>query len=197
MAPCIIFIDEIDKIAGKTGGKGPDVSREGVQRDILPLVEGSTVSTKYGVIKTDYILFIAAGAFHVSKVEDLIPEFQGRFPIRVELNNLVKEDFYKILTQPKNALTLQYAEMLKVDNINLSFTKEALEVISEYAERENETSENIGARRLHTILEFLLEDISYNADGKTPMIDVVIDKPYVIKAFSDTTKKYDLTKYIL
>lgn len=193
----IIFIDEIDKIAGKTGGKGPDVSREGVQRDILPLVEGSTVSTKYGVIKTDYILFIAAGAFHVSKVEDLIPEFQGRFPIRVELSNLTKDDFYKILTQPKNALTLQYAEMLKVDNINLSFTKEALEVISEYAERENETSENIGARRLHTILEFLLEDISYNADGKTPMIDVVIDKPYVIKAFSDTTKKYDLTKYIL
>ncbi len=194
----IIFIDEIDKIAGKAGGhKGPDVSREGVQRDILPLVEGSTVNTKYGIIKTDYILFIAAGAFHVSKISDLIPEFQGRFPIRVELSNLTKDDFYKILTQPKNALTLQYAEMLKVDNINLSFTTEALQTIAEYAERENETSENIGARRLHTLLEFLLEDISYNADGLNPMVDVVIDKPYVEKAFSETTKKYDLTKYIL
>ncbi len=192
----IIFIDEIDKIAGKNS-KGPDVSREGVQRDILPLVEGSTVTTKYGVVKTDYMLFIAAGAFHISKVEDLIPEFQGRFPIRVELQNLTKDDFYNILTQPKNALTLQYAQMLETDNIHLTFTEKALEEIARIAEQENETSENIGARRLHTIMEFLLEDISYNADGKHPMLDVTIDAEYVIKAFSDNNKKYDLKKYIL
>lgn len=192
----IVFIDEIDKIAGKNA-KGPDVSREGVQRDILPLVEGSTVTTKYGVIKTDYILFIAAGAFHISKIEDLIPEFQGRFPIRVELQNLTKEDFYNILTQPKNALTLQYTEMLKTDNINISFTKTALEEIARIAEQENETSENIGARRLHTIMEFLLEDISFNADGKHPLLDVEIDTEYVKKAFVESNKKYDLKKYIL
>ena len=195
----IIFIDEIDKIAGKGAASkgGPDVSREGVQRDILPLVEGSTVTTKYGIIKTDYILFIAAGAFHMSKVEDLIPEFQGRFPIRVELTKLTKEDFYNILTQPKNALTLQYQELLKVDNINLKFTESALREMSEIAERENDTSENIGARRLHTIMEFLLEDISFNANGENPLIDVVIDDEYVKRAFSDATKKYDLKKYIL
>lgn len=193
----IIFIDEIDKISGKGSANSHDVSREGVQRDILPLVEGSTVSTKYGVIKTDYILFIAAGAFHMSKVEDLIPEFQGRFPIRVELQNLNKNDFFNILTQPKNALTKQYAELLKVDNINLEFTTDALEEIAAIAEHENETSENIGARRLHTILEFLVEDISFNADGSHPMLDVKIDKQYVEKAFKDTTKKYDLKKYIL
>lgn len=195
----IIFIDEIDKIAGKGAASkgGPDVSREGVQRDILPLVEGSSVTTKYGIIKTDYILFIAAGAFHMSKVEDLIPEFQGRFPIRVELTKLTKEDFYNILTQPKNALTLQYQELLKVDNINLKFTESALREMSEIAERENDTSENIGARRLHTIMEFLLEDISFNANGENPLIDVVIDDEYVKRAFSDTTKKYDLKKYIL
>ena len=192
----IIFIDEIDKIAGRNA-KGPDVSREGVQRDILPLVEGSTVTTKYGIIKTDYILFIAAGAFHISKIEDLIPEFQGRFPIRVELQNLTQEDFYNILTQPKNALTLQYTEMLKTDNIQLSFTKSALKEIARIAEQENETSENIGARRLHTIMEFLLEDISFNADGNHPMLDVEIDTEYVTKAFSDSSKKYDLKKYIL
>lgn len=193
----IIFIDEIDKIAGRNQTKGPDVSREGVQRDILPLVEGSTVTTKYGIIKTDYILFIAAGAFHISKIEDLIPEFQGRFPIRVELQSLTKDDFLKILTQPKNALTLQYSQLLQVDNINLTFTEKALEEIATIAERENETSENIGARRLHTIMEFLLEDISYNADGNHPKLDVVIDEKYVQKAFSDTNKKYDLKKYIL
>jgi len=195
----IIFIDEIDKIAGRGGSTkgGPDVSREGVQRDILPLVEGSTVTTKYGVIKTDYILFIAAGAFHISKVEDLIPEFQGRFPIRVELSSLTKDDFYKILTQPKNALTLQYQEMLKVDNINLNFTEAALKEVSDIAERENDTSENIGARRLHTIMELLLEDISFNANGENPLTEVLIDDQYVKKAFSDTTKKYDLKKYII
>lgn len=194
----IIFIDEIDKIAGKgSANRGPDVSREGVQRDILPLVEGSTVTTKYGTIKTDYILFIAAGAFHISRVEDLIPEFQGRFPIRVELNNLNAEDFFNILTQPKNALTLQYSEMLKVDNINLSFTEDALRQVSYLAEKENETSENLGARRLHNIMEKLLEDISFNANGEHQLIDIVIDKEYVDKTFADTTKKYDLTKYII
>lgn len=184
----IIFIDEIDKIAGKNS-KSPDVSREGVQRDILPLVEGCNVTTKYGVIKTDYILFIAAGAFHISKVEDLIPEFQGRFPIRVELNNLTKEDFFNILTQPKNALTKQYAEMLSVDNINLNFTEDALKEIAAIAERENENDENIGARRLHTILELLLEDISFNADGTHPMLDVTIDKAYVDKMYNESGLK--------
>lgn len=194
----IIFIDEIDKIAGKgSSNSGPDVSREGVQRDILPLVEGSTVTTKYGTIKTDYILFIAAGAFHISRVEDLIPEFQGRFPIRVELNNLNKDDFYNILTQPKNALTLQYQEMLRVDNINLTFTEDALKQVAFLAEKENETSENLGARRLHNIMEKLLEDISFNANGEHQLIDITIDKEYVDKTFAETTKKYDLTKYII
>ena len=195
----IIFIDEIDKVIGKGGnvGSGPDVSREGVQRDILPIVEGSTVNTKYGNIKTDYILFIASGAFHVSKIEDMIPELQGRFPIRVDLKNLTKDDFVKILSQPKNAVTMQYAKLLEVDNINLKFTSDALEEIAELAEAENETQENIGARRLHTIIEMLLEDISFNATGDHPMLDVVIDRAYVQKAFSETKKKFDLKKYIL
>lgn len=194
----IIFIDEMDKIVSKSStNNGPDVSREGVQRDILPIVEGSTVSTKYGNIKTDFILFIAAGAFHISKVEDMIPELQGRFPIRVELQNLNKNDFVKILSQPKNAITLQYASLLKVDNIDLIFTDDALEEIAELAEQENETSENIGARRLHTLLEGLTEDISFNATGKHPLLQVVIDKKYVQKAFKDTKKKYDLKKYVL
>ena len=163
----------------------------------MPLVEGSTVTTKYGTIKTDYILFIAAGAFHISRVEDLIPEFQGRFPIRVELNNLNKDDFYNILTQPKNALTLQYQEMLRVDNINLTFTEDALKQVAFLAEKENETSENLGARRLHNIMEKLLEDISFNANGEHQLIDIKIDKEYVDKTFAETTKKYDLTKYII
>ena len=194
----IIFIDEIDKIAGKgASNRGPDVSREGVQRDILPLVEGSTVTTKYGTIKTDYILFIAAGAFHISRVEDLIPEFQGRFPIRVELDNLNADDFVNILTQPKNALTLQYSELLKVDNIDLKFSDDALREIAVLAEKENETSENLGARRLHNIMEKLLEDISFNANGEHQMIEIKIDKEHVAKTFADTTKKYDLTKYII
>ncbi len=193
----IIFIDEIDKIAGKSQQKGPDVSREGVQRDILPLVEGSTVNTKYGTIKTDYILFICAGAFHISKVEDLIPEFQGRFPIRVELDSLAADDFFKILTQPKNALITQYKELLKVDNIDLNFTDDALSFISQLAEKENDTNENLGARRLHSLMESLLEDISFNANGSHPMSPVTIDKAYVENAFKDTTKKYDLKKYIL
>ncbi len=194
----IIFIDEIDKIAGSSGrSHGPEVSREGVQRDILPIVEGCTINTKYGIIKTDYILFIAAGAFHVSKVEDLIPELQGRFPIRVELENLTAKEFYKILTEPKNAVTLQYQELLKVDNINLIFKPEALKEIARYTEQENETSENLGARRLHTILELLLEDISFNAGGDHPMVDVVIDKEYVTKAFENFNKNHDLRKYVL
>lgn len=193
----IIFIDEIDKIAGKTGGNSPDVSREGVQRDILPFVEGCTVVTKYGMLKTDYILFIAAGAFHVAKLESLIPELQGRFPIVVELNNLKKADFLKILTEPKNALIKQYQALLAVDNINLKFTQDALEEISDLAEKENETSENIGARRLHTILERILEDVSFNASGEHPLLDIEINKEYVDKVFSKTIKKYDLSKYIL
>ncbi len=193
----IIFLDEIDKIAAKGSQKGPDVSREGVQRDILPLVEGSTVNTKYGTIKTDYILFIAAGAFHISKVEDLIPEFQGRFPIKVDLDSLTADDFFKILTQPKNAVTLQYKELLKIDNINLEFTDEALKNIADLAEKENESNENLGARRLHSLMELLLEDISFNANGSHPMMDVKIDEKYVNAAFGETTKKYDLKKYII
>ena len=195
----IIFIDEMDKIIGKskTGSNSPDVSREGVQRDILPIVEGSTIATKYGNIKTDFILFIAAGAFHVSNIEDMIPELQGRFPIRVELDNLSKADFAKILSQPKNALTLQYASLLRVDNIDLKFTPEAIEEIAEIAEQENTTSENLGARRLHALLETLTEDISFNANGQHPMTEVVIDKTYVQNAFKETKKKFDLKKYIL
>ena len=193
----IIFIDEIDKIAVKGHSNNQDVSREGVQRDILPFVEGCSVSTKYGVIKTDYILFIAAGAFHIANVENLIPELQGRFPIRVDLNNLTKEDFVKILKEPKNAITKQYAELLKIDNIELEFTDDALEEIALLAERENETSENIGARRLHTILEKLLEDISFNADGSFDTFKMVIDKNYVDNTFSSTLKKLDLNKFIL
>ncbi|HEY8389480.1 MAG TPA: ATP-dependent protease ATPase subunit HslU, partial [Clostridia bacterium] len=193
----IIFIDEIDKIVGNGNSNGPDVSREGVQRDILPIVEGSTVNTKYGAIRTDYILFIASGAFHISKVEDLIPELQGRFPIRVELDNLTKQDFIDILTKTDNAITKQYVSLLEVDNVRLIFKDDAIAEIAEIAALENETSENIGARRLHTILEYLLEDISFNAGGDHPMVDVVIDKKYVDEHLKNTIKKYDLKKYIL
>ena len=193
----IIFIDEIDKIASCGGGSGPEVSREGVQRDILPIVEGSTVQTKYGAIKTDYILFIAAGAFHISKIQDLIPELQGRFPIRVELNNLNKDDFFKILTQPANALTKQYAELLRVDHVNLTFDKDALKMVAELAEQENETNENLGARRLHNIMEVLLEDISFNANNRTPVKDILIDKEFVKKNMANVIKKSDLRKYVL
>ncbi len=194
----IIFIYEIDKIIGKAGGSNnQDVSREGVQRDILPIVEGSTVATKYGNVKTDFILFIASGAFHVSNINDMIPELQGRFPIRVELDNLTKDDFKKILTETKNSLPFQYASILKVDNINLIFTDDALDEIADMAATENETSENIGARRLQTIMELLLEDISFNASGDHPMLDVTIDKSYVQNTFKETKKKFDLKKYIL
>lgn len=193
----IIFIDEIDKIAAKSAGaSGHDVSREGVQRDILPIVEGSTVMTKYGAIKTDYILFIAAGAFHVSKVSDLIPELQGRFPILVELNSLTKKDFIDILTTPRNAITVQYATLLKVDGVELKFTEDAIDEIAGLAEDMNVTSEDIGARRLHTVMEELLEDISFDADGKTER-EVVIDKKFVEEKLGAENKSKDLKKYIL
>lgn len=194
----IIFIDEIDKIIGKSQTtSSADVSREGVQRDILPIVEGSTVPTKYGNVKTDFMLFIAAGAFHVSKMEDLIPELQGRFPIRVQLESLTKDDFKKILSTPKNAVTVQYSNLLKVDNINLIFKEDALDEIANMAERENETSEDLGARRLHTIMEALLEDVSFNATGEHPMLDITIDKQYVQNVFKDRQGQFDLKKYIL
>lgn len=194
----IIFIDEIDKIAAKGNkGGGQDVSREGVQRDILPIVEGSTVMTKYGAIKTDYILFIAAGAFHVSKVSDLIPELQGRFPILVELKSLTKKDFVEILTTPQNAITLQYATLLGVDNVDLKFTDEAISEIAGVAETMNATSEDIGARRLHTVMEQLLEDVSFNASNKNPYEEIVIDKKYVQEKLGINEKEKDFKKFIL
>lgn len=192
----IIFIDEIDKIAAKKNN-GQDVSREGVQRDILPIVEGSVVNTKYGVVHTDYILFIAAGAFHIASVSDLIPELQGRFPIQVELNSLDKEDFKKILTIPQNAITTQYQELLKVDNVDLEFTDDAIDMIAELAEEENDTNENIGARRLQTIMELLLEDISFNASENNPVVKVKIDKPFVLNAMKDLIHTHDFKKYVL
>ena len=194
----IIFIDEIDKIAGKGGaGNGPDVSREGVQRDILPIVEGTVVSTKYGPIRTDFILFIAAGAFHISRVEDLIPELQGRFPVVVSLDSLKKEDFIQILTQTENSLVMQYGELLGVDKIKLNFTKDAIDELSSIAVLENETSENIGARRLHNLMEALLEDISFNASGDHPEIIVKIDRKYVVEHLSKIVNEYNLKKYVL
>lgn len=193
----IIFIDEIDKIAGK-GNQGADVSREGVQRDILPIVEGCTVMTKYGPIKTDYILFIAAGAFHVSKVEDLIPELQGRFPVKAELKSLTKDDFINILTQPCNAITTQYSALLAVDNIDLQFTKEAIIKIAEVSESINSSSEDIGARRLHTVMESLLEDISYEAGGNDyPVVQLKITDSYVDEHVGAIIKDRDLKKYVL
>lgn len=192
----IVFIDEIDKIAGKGSSNGPDVSREGVQRDILPIIEGSTVNTKYGPVKTDHILFIAAGAFHVSKVSDLIPELQGRFPVNVELKSLSKEDFEQILTRPKNALTKQYYELLKTENIEVNFTEDGIEEIANIAYDMNEENENIGARRLHTILEMVLMDISFEApdvEEKT----ITINKEYVRSKINGVYKFNDLNKYII
>ncbi len=194
----IVFIDEIDKIAGKSNASsGPDVSREGVQRDILPIVEGSTVMTKYGPVKTDYILFIAAGAFHVSSIRDLIPEIQGRFPILVELDSLTKEDFINILTVPQNAITTQYRTLLGVDNIELEFTEGAIEKIAEISVMLNATSEDIGARRLHTVMENLIEDISFNAGGDYQPVKVVIDENYVAEHTPETLKEKNLKKYVL
>ncbi len=192
----IIFIDEIDKIAGRTGGSGPDISREGVQRDILPIVEGSVVNTRYGTVHTDHVLFIAAGSFHTVKPSDLIPELQGRFPIRVGLKPLKKKDFVNILTEPENALIKQYVELLKTDGIKLSFKKNAIEKMAEFAVEVNEQTENIGARRLHTILEKLLEDISFDAPSSGKKT-IAIDAQYVEKKLSNIVEDRDLSKYIL
>lgn len=194
----IVFIDELDKIAGGQGGHGPDVSREGVQRDILPIVEGSTVTTKYGSLRTDYMLFIAAGAFHVSKVSDLIPELQGRFPVHVRLNSLSREDFQRILTEPENALTRQYKALLEVDRVMLTFDDSAIEAIAEAACNANENQEDIGARRLHAVFEQLLEDISFNAgDENMPPFSLTIDRKYVDEHLKGENKPIDLKKYII
>ncbi|MGH9394024.1 MAG: ATP-dependent protease ATPase subunit HslU [Terriglobales bacterium] len=192
----IIFLDEIDKIAGREGGHGPDVSREGVQRDILPIVEGTTVNTRYGMVRTDHILFIAAGAFHVSKPSDLIPELQGRFPIRVELDSLSLEDFVRILTEPKSALIKQYTALLETEGIQLSFTDDALHTIASLSARVNEATENIGARRLHTIMERVLDEISF-AGGEAKEKTIVVDAAYVQQQLESIVKDQDLSRYIL
>jgi len=192
----IIFIDEIDKVAGRESSAGPDVSREGVQRDLLPIIEGCTVNTKHGMVKTDHILFVGAGAFHVSKPSDLIPELQGRFPIRVELEPLTKDDFVNILTKPKNALIKQYIELLNTEDIELVFADDAITEIAETAQTVNESTENIGARRLHTIMEKMLDDISFEAPDMTDE-KIVIDAKYVQDKISDIVKDRDLSRYIL
>ena len=192
----IVFLDEIDKIAGREGGQGPDVSREGVQRDILPIVEGTTVNTRHGFVRTDHILFIAAGAFHVSKPSDLIPELQGRFPIRVELKSLTVEDFVRILKEPKNALARQYVALLETEGIKLTLTDDALEEVAKFAAQVNESSENIGARRLHTIMEKLLEEISFEGPDLRKK-NVKVDAVYVRKQLADIVKDQDLSRYIL
>src|ERR1700757_2167650 len=192
----IIFLDEVDKIAGREGGHGPDISREGVQRDILPIVEGTTVNTRYGMVRTDHVLFIAAGAFHVSKPSDLIPELQGRFPIRVELQSLTVEDFIKILTEPKSSLTKQYIALLETEGVKLEFTPEALQEVANFAFRVNEGTENIGARRLHTIMERVLDTISFEAPDLKEK-DVTVDADYVRNALTDIVKDQDLSRYIL
>ncbi len=192
----IIFLDEIDKIAGRESGHGPDVSREGVQRDILPIVEGTTVNTRYGMVRTDHILFVAAGAFHVSKPSDLIPELQGRFPIRVELQSLTMEDFIRILTEPKSSLTKQYVALLETEGVKLEFTPDALEEVARFAFRVNEGTENIGARRLHTIMERVLDEISFDAPEKKGQT-FSIDAAYVQKMLNEIVKDQDLSRYIL
>jgi ATP-dependent HslUV protease ATP-binding subunit HslU len=192
----IIFLDEIDKIVGGGGGHGPDVSREGVQRDLLPIVEGSTVTTKYGPVKTDHILFVASGAFHTVKPSDLIPELQGRFPIRVELDSLGKDEFLRILTEPKNALMLQYVELLKTEGLNVVFEDDAVEKIAGIAEEVNNLTENIGARRLHTIMEYLLEDILFDAPDMAEK-SIVINGSYVEDRLKDIRGNEDLSRYIL
>jgi ATP-dependent HslUV protease ATP-binding subunit HslU len=192
----IVFLDEIDKIAGREGGHGPDVSREGVQRDILPIVEGTTVNTRHGFVRTDHILFVAAGAFHVSKPADLIPELQGRFPIRVELKTLTEEDFIRILREPKSALVKQYMALLETEGIKLTFTDDALQEIARIAAQVNDSMENIGARRLHTIMEKLLEEISFNGPDLKKK-NIKIDSDYVRKQLAEIVKDQDLSKYIL
>jgi ATP-dependent HslUV protease ATP-binding subunit HslU len=192
----IIFLDEIDKIAGRESGHGPDVSREGVQRDILPIVEGTTVNTRYGMVRTDHILFVAAGAFHVSKPSDLIPELQGRFPIRVELKSLTMSDFILILTEPKSSLVKQYTALLETEGLKLTFTREALDEVARFAFQVNEATENIGARRLHTIMERVLDEISFNAPDMEEKA-VNVDADYVRKMLADIVKDQDLSRYIL
>jgi len=192
----IIFLDEIDKITGREGTHGPDVSREGVQRDLLPIVEGSTVATKYGMVKTDHILFIASGSFHTSKPSDLVPELQGRFPIRVELKSLGKEDFVRILTEPKNALVIQYEALLKTEGIELVFKEDAISGISEIATEVNERTENIGARRLHTVMERLLDEILFHAPDLREQ-QIIIDAKYVYEKLEDIKDDEDLSRYIL
>jgi ATP-dependent HslUV protease ATP-binding subunit HslU len=192
----IVFLDEIDKIAGREGGHGPDVSREGVQRDILPIVEGTTVNTRHGFVRTDHILFVAAGAFHVSKPSDLIPELQGRFPIRVELKSLTEEDFIRILKEPKSALIKQYMALLETEGIKLVFTDDSLQEIARIAAQVNDAMENIGARRLHTIMEKLLEEISFNGPDLKKK-NIRIDADYVRKQLAEIVKDQDLSKYIL
>ncbi len=192
----IIFVDEIDKIAGREGGHGPDVSREGVQRDILPIIEGTTVNTKYGMVQTDHILFIAAGAFHVSKPSDLIPELQGRFPIRVELDALGKDDFVRILTEPQNALVKQYTALLETEGVRLDFLPEAVDRIADFATLVNDRAENIGARRLHTVMEKLLDEVSFEAPDLAEK-SITIDAAYVDRMLADIVKNEDLTRYIL
>ena len=192
----IIFVDEIDKVAGREGGHGPDVSREGVQRDILPIVEGTTVNTKYGMVKTDHILFIAAGAFHVSKPSDLIPELQGRFPIRVELEPLGRQDFIRILTEPKNALVRQYTALLATEDVHLEFTEDAIERLADVATLVNERTENIGARRLHTVMEKLLDNVSFDAPDLVEK-HLTIDAAYVDRMLSEIARNEDLSRYIL
>jgi ATP-dependent HslUV protease ATP-binding subunit HslU len=192
----IIFIDEIDKVAGREGGHGPDVSREGVQRDILPIVEGTTVNTKYGMVRTDHILFVAAGAFHVSKPSDLIPELQGRFPIRVELEPLGREDFVRILTEPKNALVRQYTALLATEGVTLEFTHDAVGRLADFATLVNERTENIGARRLHTVMEKLLDQISFDAPDLADKA-ITIDGAYVDRMLNEIARNEDLSRYIL
>jgi ATP-dependent HslUV protease ATP-binding subunit HslU len=192
----IIFVDEIDKVAGREGSHGPDVSREGVQRDILPIVEGTTVNTKYGMVKTDHILFIAAGAFHVSKPSDLIPELQGRFPIRVELEALGRQDFVRILTEPKSALIKQYMALLSTEGVALRFTPDAIERIADFATLVNDRTENIGARRLHTVMEKLLDEVSYEAPDLVSK-ELTIDEDYVNRMLADIAANEDLSRYVL
>src|SRR6266536_627588 len=192
----IIFLDEIDKIAGRESGHGPDVSREGVQRDILPIVEGTTVNSRYGMVRTDHILFIAAGAFHVSKPSDLIPELQGRFPIRVELQSLTMDDFIRILTEPKSSLVKQYTALLETEGVKLDFTPDAIDSIANFAARVNQQTEDIGARRLHTIMEKLLDEISFEGPNLEPK-DQSIDARYVNSMLAETVKDQDLSRYIL
>jgi ATP-dependent HslUV protease ATP-binding subunit HslU len=192
----IIFLDEIDKIAGREGGRGPDVSREGVQRDLLPIVEGSSVNTKYGMVRTDHVLFIAAGAFHVTKPSDLIPELQGRFPLRVELSSLTRDDFVRILTEPENALTKQYTALLETEDVHITFTPDAIQEIAEIATAVNRSTENIGARRLYTILERLLEEVSFEAPHMAG-VRVEIDAATVREKLEGIVKDHDLTRYIL